>query len=337
MTTSFGRGLGCDGVFLDTLDTAAPNQYTSCGSWNPSKFEWTSPGFSNFVRRLRAAYPGKVIVQNRGLFFLDPRHPQYQFTTRGAIDFVLFESYRLNSSTAELWNSYFYPDNRFNVTPKLLAEADRGDGFQVLSLGYAEGPAGQMSHDTLLGASTVGYADLIEDIRVTQALVGFRHYLTSGSLALVNTFVRDHSDFTDSQPPTWTSTFNDHNVGYPNAPGEPTARPGVRRVVAGSRSLTALFDVAIDKYPVGYAVYYKAGAFDFAGDPLLRTATRVEVAPQMPSNYPGWGGSSIYANQATIGGLTPGVSYSIVVHAFDRSAARNEERNQVVLTGVPAP
>ena len=112
---------------------------------------------------------------------------------------MLFESYRLNSSTAELWNSYFYPDNRFNVAPKLVAEADRGDGFQVLSLGYAEGPVGQMSHDTLAGRRRPSaIADLIEDIRVTQELVGFRHYLTSASIALVNTFVRDHEVLTDT-------------------------------------------------------------------------------------------------------------------------------------------
>jgi hypothetical protein len=99
--------------------------------------------------------------------------------------------------------------------------------------------------------------------------------------------------------------------------------------------LTARWDVAIDKYPVGYAVYYKAGFFDFAADPELRTATRVEVAPQVPINYPGFGGPGIYANEATIGGLAPGQTYSIIVRAFDRSPAHNEEHNQVVLTGVP--
>ena len=337
MTTNYGRGLGCDGVFLDTLDTAAPNNYTNCSSGNQSEFEWTAPGMSSFVRRLRAAYPGKLILQNRGLFFLDPRQAHYQFTTRGAIDFVLFEGYRLNSNTSELWNSYFYPDNRFNIAPKLLAEAGRGDGFQVLSMGYAEGPSNLISKATLSGQSSLGFAELIEDIRVTQDLVGFRHYLTDAQVVLVNTFARDNTSLADSQVPVWTSTYNDHQPGYPNPPAEATARPGVRQVIAGSRMLTARWDVAIDKNPIGYAVYYKAGTFDFAGDPLLRTATRIEVAPQMPINYPGSGGAAIVANEATIGGLAAGQTYSLVVRAFDRSAARNEERNQIVLTGVPLP
>ena len=43
MTTGYGRGLGCDGVFLDTLDTAAPNSYTSCGSAKPRASVWNGP------------------------------------------------------------------------------------------------------------------------------------------------------------------------------------------------------------------------------------------------------------------------------------------------------
>jgi hypothetical protein len=337
LTTTTGRGLGCDGVFLDTLDTAAPNQYTSCAGANPSKFEWTSPGFSNFVRRVRAAYPNALVMQNRGLFFLDPRHPQYQFTTRGAIDFVLFESYRLDSSAAHLYDPYFYPDNRYNVAPKLLAEAGRADGFQILSLGYAEGPVAQMSHDALFGRSTVGAAELLEDLRVTQPVAGFRHYLTDAKAALVNSFVIDHADLTDTSPPVWTSSYNDQNPGWPTAPGSPTPRVGVRQVVAGSRQLTVRWDVALDEYPVGYAIYSRTTPFDFAADPQLRSSTRLEVAPRAPANYPGWGGPSIVANEATLGGLVAGQTAYVVVRAFDRSAAHNEEQNQIVLAGVPLP
>ena len=57
----------------------------------------------------------------------------------------------------------------------------------------------------------------------------------------------------------------------------------------------------------------------------------------MPANYPGFGGPSIVANEATLGGLTANQTHYVVIRAFDRSAARNEEHNQIVLTGVPAP
>src|SRR5262249_15591833 len=144
-------------------------------SYNQSEFEWTAPGFSDFVRRLRAAYPGKLIVQNRGMFFLDPRQPQYPFSTRAWIDYLFFESYRLDPSTGQQFDPYFYPDNRSNLGPKLLAESVRGAGFQILSLGYGDGP--DIATGTLLGQSTQGIDTLMEDIRVTEDLMGFRHYL----------------------------------------------------------------------------------------------------------------------------------------------------------------
>lgn len=84
--SNYGRGLGCDGVFLDTIDTAAPNTYTSTASSNESKFEWTAPGFSAFIQHVRQAYPDRLILQNRGLFFFDPQYPHYAFTPRGNID-----------------------------------------------------------------------------------------------------------------------------------------------------------------------------------------------------------------------------------------------------------
>src|SRR5947207_2412965 len=105
-------------------------------------------------------------MQNRGLFFFNPDLPHFAFTTRGLIDLGFFESYRLNSGDTNNPDPVFYPDNRYNFAPKLMAEANRPDGFRVLSLGYAEGPPDQMSERTLVGESTLGYDSLIEDIRV---------------------------------------------------------------------------------------------------------------------------------------------------------------------------
>jgi hypothetical protein len=332
LTPDHGRGLDCDGVFLDTIDTAEPNAYTNWSTWVQTSFEWTAPGFGAFIRNVHAAYPAKLILQNRGLFFFDPRHPQYGFNARGAVDLVLFESYRLDSYPGDLWNPVHYPDNRYNIAPKLMAEANRADGFKVLSLGYAVGPPGQMSTATLTGQSSDGYADLIEDIRVTQELAGFRHYLTDDKVELVNGFVRDHEDLDDHAPPVWTSTYNDH-AAVPAM--EPTARVGIQQATGESGTITVRWDVALDENRVDYVLYAQASPFDFAGDPRLASAQRIALAPAVPSDYARGVGPGVYANEARVSGFTHGQTQYLIVRAVDESPAANEDTNTVVLTATP--
>jgi len=332
LTTTVGRGLGCDGLFLDTLDTAAPNAFTGPWSVNQSEFEWTAPGFSSIVARLRETYPGHLLLQNRGLFFFDPRHPHYGVTTRGLLDFVFFESYRLDNTDADNPHPYFYPDNQYNIAPKIMAEANRPDGFRVLSLGYAEGPVHLMSQDTLVGRSVLGFDSLLEDIRATQERTGFRHYLSDLELEVFNTFVRDHARWTDTAPPAWTSTFN-VNESPQGVPEPPTPRVGVQAVEAGPASLTVRWDVALDMNRVRYALYYQTRPFDFSADPLLSGATRVVLTPGMGRGYAHAPG--VYPYEGTVTGLIPGRTYYLVLRAFDESPAANEEPNTAVRTGVP--
>lgn len=68
LTCDYGRGLGCDGVFLDTVDTCAPNIYTEDDNPGRTRFEWTAPGVIRFIERMKKEYPDKYVVQNRGLF-----------------------------------------------------------------------------------------------------------------------------------------------------------------------------------------------------------------------------------------------------------------------------
>ena len=338
LTTTYGRGLGCDGVFLDTIDTMAPNSFTDPGDRNRSKYEWTAPGYPAFVERLRAAYPDIVVVQNRGVFFFNPAHPHYAFIPRGQLDFVMFESYRLNSAPADNPHPFYYPDNRYNFAPRLMAEASRADGFRVLSLGYAEGPPGQMDERTLVGGSTVGLDSLLEDIRVTEREAGFRHYLTDASVTLVNRFVTDHADRTDDAPPVWTSTYNDHDHRSGGAPpAAPTPRVGVQEVEGAPRSLVVRWDVALDLHGVSYAIYVQPAPFDFAGDPALSGATRVVAVPVPSAAYTMGVGPHAFANEAIVDGLEPGVTYHVVVRAFDHAAPSHEDDNQVELTGTPTP
>ncbi|HVT07146.1 MAG TPA: hypothetical protein VHO67_06795 [Polyangia bacterium] len=330
LTADTGRGLDCDGVFLDTIDTAAPNSYTNAQSPNESKFEWTAPGFGAFIRRVHETYPDKLILQNRGVFFFDPRHPQYAYNARGAVDFVLFESFRLSSSTSEQWDPVEYPDNRYNVAPKLMAEANRPDGFRVLSLGYAAGPG--MSTQTLTGASGAGYDSLIEDIHVAQELTGFRHYLTDPQVRLVNDFVLQHGALDDHAPPVWTSTFNDHEA----APaGAPTPRVGIQKAQGSNGQITVWWDVALDMNRVTYELYAQPQPFDFTGDPALSGATKQVLTPALPDDYAQGVGPDRFPYQATVSGFAPGVQQYLVIRAVDQSPAANRDENTTVLTATP--
>ena len=330
LTADTGRGLDCDGVFLDTIDTAAPNSYTDAQSPNESKFEWTAPGFGAFIRRVHQTYPDKLILQNRGVFFFDPRHPQYAYNARGAIDLLLFESFRLNSNTAEQWSAVEYPDNRYNIAPKVMAEGNRPDGFRVLSLGYAAGPG--ISAETLTGASSEGYDSLIEDIHVAQELTGFRHYLTDPQVRLVNDFVLRHANVDDHAAPVWTSTFNDHAAAPASAP---TPRVGIQKAQGNNGQITVWWDVALDMNRVTYRLYAQTQPFDFGQDPSLSGATQQVLAPIVPDDYAQGVGPERFPYQATVSGFPSGVQQYLVIRAVDESPAANQDANTTVLTATP--
>lgn len=333
LTNHYGRGLACDGVFLDTIDTASPNSYSSATSSNQSEFEWTGPGFAAFIRQIRKVYPNKLILQNRGLFYFTPGRPQYELSTRGAIDFLMFESFRLNSSSSEEFHPNYYPDNRYNVAPKLMAEANRPDGFKVLSMGYAEGPPETMAQETLTGGSTLGYESLLEDIRVAEELNGFRHYLTDASLHVVNDFVRTNARRDDHTPPRWSSTYNDHA----SAPAsEPTPRIGLQAATANANGdITVRWDVALDMNTVRYVLYVQPVPFAFDVDRGLSGARRIPLDPRVPADYLKGTGPGRFPYEATVPGFRTGQTQYLLLRAVDASPAANEDDNQVVLSLTP--
>lgn len=330
LTLDTGRGYGCDGLFFDTFDTCAPNFYTDGSSYNQSEFEWTAPGFAAFTERCKARYPDKLALQNRGLFFFDPRLPQYAVTTRAHVDLVLVESYRLDSNAHEGFNAYFTADNKHNYAPKLIAEAGRPDGFRILSLGYAEGPG--IDHGTLLGTSTNGLATLVEDVAEAQLIAGFAHYLTDAGVALANRFAMDQVT-ADESAPIWSSTYNDNIQPWPTPHGAPTPRPGLQSVVAGDGSVTVHWDVAQDQSGASYALYLQDGPFDFLADPTLAGARRVVLTPELGDGYVNGVGPTVYPFQATVAGLPNGVQQHLCLRAFDPLG--HEEGNRVVLTATP--
>jgi hypothetical protein len=331
LTRTAGRGLGCDGVFLDALDTCAPNSFTGAGDAVRTEFEWTAPGMNGIIARIRTAYPGRLILQNRALFFFDPRFPHYGVTTRGLVDFVLFESYRLNSARSAAARAMgartrrFDPDsfynNKYHTAPFLLAEAGRSDGFRVLSLGYAEDAAyGDALYDTLRAGCGPG-ADLLEtDLREAREM-GFVHYITDKALVVANAFCLDRPADGSAAGPHWISTWN---PGAWNSPTPPAARSGIGTAEPGPFPGTVIvrWDVAAGSPPVTYAL-------SFGREDSVRMSSRVLV-PLPDDAYGANPASAAFPNRAMVEGLEAGISYRFRIRA--RDGAGNEDGNDVIVS-----
>lgn len=116
--------LGLDGFFLDTVDTASP--------WGD--YGWTSVGMLDLVEKIRARYPDKKIVANRGLFYLSQND---RFAK--AVDAVLFESlltaYREETRSAGVnqWARWHVEALEKDVIPSV-----RRNGLTLLVLDYLE-------------------------------------------------------------------------------------------------------------------------------------------------------------------------------------------------------
>jgi len=329
------QGLGCDGVFLDTIDVAQPNSFGES-----SKYEWVAPGIKTFLGKLGSDYPRALIAQNRGLFFFSPDYPHYQFNTREKIDLLLFESFRLDSSATQNYLETNYCINKRYFAPKIMAEAVRPDGFKVFSLGYAEGPenlaTGESLLDTLLGESQFGFQQLLKDANEAQALFGFRHSISDANVSALNNFVKKYSPLNDNRPPRWSSTYNDIPCGQgENSYLMPTPRIGVQQVIRSANSALLRWDVALDMNPVTYVAYYQDRPFDFTGTTPLGNANRVKLVPELGQTYQQGTGGNAYPFETTIHGLDDRLPYYFLIRAVDNSDSAYEDDNQVVLMAMP--
>lgn len=329
LTCDYGRGLGCDGVFLDTVDTCAPNIYTDDDNPGRTRFEWTAPGVVRFTERLKKEYPDKYVVQNRGLFFFHYAFPHFDYAPGKYIDFLMYESYMLDANTAFLYNETFFLDNKNIYAPKISAEANRPEGFRVLSLGYAEGPEEYQLKETLIGNKDTGEDIFMEDMKQAQDHAGFSHYITDSTLMLANDFVLDHGEKEDTQAPVWSSV---HNKSLEQ---EPVPRVGIGQAEPVAEGMILRWDVAIDKSGVDYIAYYQKEPFDFNADSELTGARQVKLSTGVGEGY-GYGArADTWPYQATLEGLDAGETYYFVIRARDRSANHNEEKNTAVISGVP--
>ena len=282
-------------MFLDTIDTAAPD------TWGTA-YEWTSPGMQGLVQRIRTNYAGKVIMANRGLFFYDPNVKTYPYTLRPYVDMVMFESYYSDSSANPV--SLSFPDNKYDFAPKINAEAGRPDGFSVLAVDY--------DHTPPQSAAMVN-----QDYVECMGIQGWPLYRTNPDLdePLNTNAAAWLATNADTQPPAWDSTAA-------QGPTPPVPRVGVQEVTAGDQSATVYWDVARDQTePVRYNVYYSSGmAMSF------QTATKMtHVAPAIPTNYTVATGPGIYPYACSVSGLANGMTYFFAVRAEDSASPPHED------------
>ena len=186
LSTNYGNSLNCDGVFLDTVDTAAPN------TWG-TPYEWTAPGMQSLIQQIHTNYPGKLLMANRGLFFFDPNLKTYPYNIRPFVDMVMFESYYSDTSTNLV--SLSFPDNKYNFAPKLNAEGGRPDGFNLFVVDY--------DHSPPQPAATVN-----QDYVESMGIQGWPLYRTNPYLdAALNTNVAAWlATNLDTLPPAWDNT-----------------------------------------------------------------------------------------------------------------------------------
>lgn len=330
LTEDYGRGLGCDGLFLDTIDTCAPNDTSDQGT-SRTRSEWTAPGASRLIERLKEEYPEKYLMQNRGIFFYNYRFPHFAFSPGKWIDFLMFESYMLDSNAGTLYTEKFFNENKYVYMPRIEAEANRPDGFRVFSLGYAEGPGEYRLKETLMGDSDAGLDILLRDIREAED-AGFSHYITDRDLTMVNHFVADHEEAEDAAPPYWTSV---HNLSEAYPYEAPAPHPGIGEAEPAEGGVIVRWDVAVDKNGVDYTLYYQKAPFDFEKDPDLAAAESLTLVPDVGEGYGYQAAQEAYPYQMLVEGLDPGETYYFVIRAKDRSPEGNEERNTVTASAVP--
>lgn len=331
LTTDYGRGLGCDGLFLDTLDTCAPNAFTTDDNPARTRFEWTAAGAADFMAKIRVKYPDKLICQNRGLFFFHHLLPHYHHSTRKNLDYLLFESYMLDSDAERLYHNDFFADNKYNQLPKLSVEASRPDGFTVLSLGYAEGPEEYRLDEALLCQNAAGRDILLKDLEEADESAGFSHYITDREITALNDFVLSAGSSEDHAPPVWSSVYND-SAEWP--PHEPRARVGIGDAKPLEGGAAVYWDVALDKTGVSYVLFYQKKPFDFEADPALEEAEKKILHPGITEEYER-GEEDAFPYAAEIHGLESGQPYYMLIRAVDRSENHNMEQNTVYKTVIP--
>jgi endo-alpha-1,4-polygalactosaminidase (GH114 family) len=152
--------IGCDGLFLDTVDTASP--------WG--NYKWLEEPMLNLITQIREWHPDTTIIMNRGLFLFDHYSKQLTHT----LDGVMFESYISEWD----WHRKVGTMHRYFTNNKQIANTHlkraNTKGLRILFLNYLS--TNQPSIDLYI------YSLWKNTHQLTPL-----HYLTSPDLHTINT------------------------------------------------------------------------------------------------------------------------------------------------------
>jgi len=247
------QNFGFDGFFLDTIDTAGP--YDGLG-WYP----WALEAMRDTVKFISDSYPNKIVFANRGSFYfqaglkstLTQQYP-IDFSIRPYVNAFLFESYIYDSDPkfdGINQQSEYYYDNRYNQMPKIIAEAQRDDGFSVFILEYDSGRS-----KTLDNFMT---RIINEDI----AMWGASTYIAdNGRLNSINTSLLPYLPYKGANKPQWKSTAYQY-IGQ-ESPAISLIRTGIHHIRSGKSADEVIVSwdvVAAQHQPVTYHLYWSKQA-----------------------------------------------------------------------------
>lgn len=139
--------LGCDGLFLDTIDTASP--------WG--NYGDTAQGMSGLVKAIRGWYPDRYLIANRGLFYFDPTQTAHEWTIRPYINGDMFECYYTEWDYEQdkgAVSPYFPANNKTYWASIVNGAAGQVDGFTTFVLDYLN--KDQMGYDSSYTEAKIG-------------------------------------------------------------------------------------------------------------------------------------------------------------------------------------
>lgn len=300
------KDFGFDGFFLDTIDTAGPYENLQ------GVYPWASEEMTNTVKFISDTYPNKLVMANRGLFYFHPAlyNSTYnvrpiEHSIRPYVNAIVFESYRLDTvaSNAE---SPSYIDNKYNVGPKMMAEANRPDGFNIFGIDY------------MMGRGTAAYDQFFQEAVKKN---GWTEYLSfDRDINTIETYIANKLPDVDTASPEWLNTSAGFNTVV-------SPRIGVQKLALGANTgeIIVSWDNAKDQsWPIKYNIYIASQA-DFS-NAIKYSAVAFEKGE-------GWDNDPVnnVANQFLLTGISSG-TYYVRVRAEDSSPSSHEDSNTETLS-----